>query len=230
MNNPFTLTERLFFRFFHSSRYALWTYFFRTERAKAEENIPKVSLLSQNIQNLKTLTNREKLLKNMPQKKIVAEIGVDHGEFSELILKTNSPGKLHLIDAWAQHTRYHIGLKNIVKNKFKNEIDNGVAIINVGFSVDVLLDFPNGYFDWVYLDTDHTYQTTRAELAILKSKVKAGGIIAGHDYTIGNWVDGYRYGVIEAVNEFCVNENWEIIFLTAETDQYRSFAIKRIGH
>jgi len=158
----------------------------------------------------------------------VAEIGVDHGEFSESIIKISSPQKLHLIDAWAEHTRYHSGLKSIVENRFKSEIDKGIVSLNVGFSTTVLLNFPDAYFDWVYLDTDHSYQTTKAELAILKSKVKPGGIIAGHDYTIGNWVGGYRYGVIEAVNEFCVNENWEIIFLTIEADHHRSYAIKEI--
>jgi len=65
--------------------------------------------------------------------------------------------------------------------------------------------------------------------SIAFTPIKSGGIIAGHDYTIGNWVDGYRYGVIEAVNEFCVNDDWEMIFLTAETDQYRSFAIRKIS-
>jgi hypothetical protein len=228
MISQLTFKKRLFFRFFFSKRRHLWGYFFQLERTIAEESMPKSELQDKNIRNLKTVLTREALLKNLPKNKVVAEIGVDHGEFSELIIKTNSPQKLHLIDSWAEDTRYHSGLKSIVENRFKNEIDKDMINLNVGLSTTVLRDFPDAYFDWVYLDTDHSFQTTKAELAILKSKVKPGGIIAGHDYTIGNWVGGYRYGVIEAVNEFCVNENWEIIFLTVESDHHRSFAIKEI--
>ncbi|MCU0386267.1 MAG: hypothetical protein MUE38_09580, partial [Flavihumibacter sp.] len=59
-------------------------------------------------------------------------------------------------------------------------------------------------------------------------KLKPGGIIAGHDFIKGNWLSGYRYGVMEAVYEFCVTHNWELIFLTTETNDHPSFAIRRI--
>ena len=216
------LKQTIFYRLYDSSRQL-----FRTRQDRVEKGRIKADLKPQNIQNLKTLLNREELLKSMPKNMVVAELGVDHGDFSELILKITSPQKLHLIDVW-EGGRYHNGLNNIVETKFNKEIDKGQVEMNIGFSTEVLLNFPDNYFDWVYLDTDHSYKTTKEELDILKLKVKPDGIIAGHDYTIGNWVDHNRYGVIEAVNEFCVNENWEIIFLTVEADHYRSFAIKKL--
>jgi len=228
MNDQLTSKQKLFFRFFYPFRRRLWGHLFESEKAGVEASIPKIDLQPRNISNLKSLATRTELLGNMPKNAVSAEIGVDHGDFSQLILKTTSPKKLHLIDAWADENRYHGGLKDLVENKFKKEIAGGTVALNVGFSTTVLAGFPDYYFDWVYLDTDHSYQTTKAELAILKSKVKPGGIIAGHDYIIGNWITGQRYGVIEAVNEFCVNEDWEMICLTVETDQYRSFAIKKI--
>jgi predicted O-methyltransferase YrrM len=229
MNKRLSFKQKLYFALFYRFRLRHWVNYFGAERAEQEKNTPQINLQQRNIQNLKTLASRADLIEIMPRNKVVAEIGVDHGDFSEIILKATSPAKLHLIDAWAEGTRYHIGLKNLVEDKFRNEILNDVVKLDIGYSTDVLKEFEDAYFDWVYLDTDHSYQTTKAELAILKSKVKPDGIIAGHDYTIGNWVGGFRYGVIEAVNEFCVNEDWEMIFLTAETDQYRSFAIKKIN-
>lgn len=223
-----SLKKRLYFSYLRNLRRGLWAHFFQLERAKTEKQIPKTTLQEKNISNLKTLTNREALLKQMPKDMVVAEVGVAEGDFSDLIIKYTSPKKLHLVDAWGDESRYHDGLKIHVRDKFKSEIEKGTVELNVGFSTTVLLDFPDGYFDWVYLDTDHSYQTTRDELAILKFKVKKGGVIAGHDYTMGNWVNNYRYGVIEAVNEFCVKENWEIIFLTTEADHHRSFAIRQI--
>jgi hypothetical protein len=70
---------------------------------------------------------------------------------------------------------------------------------------------------------------TIAELNLYSKKIKQGGIIAGHDYIIGNWTDMIRYGVIEAVYEFCVNNEWEIIYITMELNENPSFAIRKIN-
>jgi hypothetical protein len=197
-------------------------------RAAEERSLPKFELQPKHIQNAKLLLNRQQLLQSFPSNKVCAEIGVDKGEFSELILKIASPSKLHLIDAWGDAARYHDGLKLLVREKFCREIAQKRVEINVGVSTDVLPSFPDRYFDWVYLDTEHSYPVTAAELALLKNKVKRDGIIAGHDYSMGNWVAGLRYGVIEAVHELCAREDWEIIYLTCETQQPRSFAIRKI--
>jgi hypothetical protein len=218
-----TLLKQTFF-------YEIYSKFFRnavSKRLKFDLEFSQIQLQRQNIQNLKTILNREDLLGSLPVNKVVAEIGVDKGEFSELILKITTPEKLYLIDAW-EGGRYSSNLKGIVEDKFKDEIAKGLVQVNVGYSIQVLSTFPDFYFDWVYLDTDHSYEVTKNELAILKTKVKPQGIIAGHDYISYDWVGNHKYGVIEAVNEFCVNENWEIIYLTAETNQYRSYAIRKI--
>jgi len=60
-------------------------------------------------------------------------------------------------------------------------------------------------------------------------KVKDGGIIAGHDYCKGNVKIALEYGVVQAVNEFCLKFNWEFIYLTHETDRALSFAIQKIS-
>lgn len=208
--------------------YNKWYSDFLQERSTREAQIPKYNLEQKHINKLQVVLDRDAFLKNMPENSVCAEIGVDEGEFSKAILKITKPRKLHLIDAWGDPTRYHDGLKMSVEEKFREEIAKGQVELNVGFSTTVLKGFPDRYFDWVYLDTDHTYKVTADELLILKAKIKHDGIIAGHDYTLGNWPGDCRYGVIEAVHELCVNENWELLYLTCETHQFRSFAIKRI--
>lgn len=205
-----------------------WYNIFLQQRYEKEKHIPKYDLQGKHIQNLKVILNRESLLDVLPKNGICAEIGVDEGVFSEMILKQTMPKKLHLIDAWGDPSRYHDGLKDIVRDKFKNEIEQKKVELNIGYSTTVLKEFPNHYFDWVYLDTDHTYKVTANELAILKDKVKPNGIIAGHDYIIGNWAGDCRYGVIEAIHELCVNDNYELIFITANFSEMPSFAIKKI--
>ncbi|MEP0984478.1 class I SAM-dependent methyltransferase [Ekhidna sp.] len=183
----------------------------------------EVSLTDKHLKNCKLLESRIKLLNQIPSKGIVAELGVDNGEFSEKILKYNKPKKLHLIDSWS-NSRYNSQKEENVRRKFK---ENSNVIINKGLSTEVVSEFGSNYFDWIYIDTVHDYLTTREELSLYAPKVKNGGIIAGHDYTSGNWPSLVPYGVIEAVHEFCFKENWELIFLTVEN--FPSFAIKKIN-
>jgi hypothetical protein len=208
--------------------YKYWYEDFVQSRFEIEKQIPKYELEQKHIDHLQVVLNRDELLKRFPTGAVCAEIGVNEGEFSKSILQLTNPRKLHLIDAWGDPARYHDGLKLMVKDKFKNEIERGQVEVNVGFSTDVLKNFEDHYFDWVYLDTDHSYKVTVDELWILKDKVKPHGIIAGHDYTIGNWPGDCRYGVIEAVHELCVKDHWELITLTNETNQFRSFAIRKL--
>ena len=152
--------------------YQIWHDRFVEQRCQNEKLIPKYDLQPKHIQNLKVLLNRESLLNFLPKNAICAEIGVNEGDFSKMILQQSSPLKLHLIDAWGNPARYHDGLKELVRDKFKKEIAQKVVELNIGYSTAILKEFPDHYFDWVYLDTDHTYKVTADELAILKDKVK----------------------------------------------------------
>jgi hypothetical protein len=189
--------------------------------------IPRYKLNEIHISNLKVLVSREKMLEMFPKNGIVAEIGVDKGEFSEKIFNIASPKKLHLVDIWDSE-RYPKALHRIVEELFAEEIKNARVEINLGLSTTVVNTFDDSYFDWIYIDTDHTYATTRSELEMYSKKIKPGGIIAGHDYIQGNWNGMARYGVIEAVYEFCVKNSWEIIYLSMEIDHAPSFAIRKI--
>jgi hypothetical protein len=205
-----------------------WTEDTIAQRTAYDKTLPKFDLETKHILNTQLLLDRAFLLENLPKNAVCAEIGVDKGDFTTEILNITSPKKIHLIDAWGDENRYHDGLMKLVKEKFKSEISENQLKLNVGLSTDILKTFPNEYFDWVYIDTAHTYEVTSEELKIIKDKMKKGGIIAGHDFIKGNWLAAFRYGVVEAVHEFCVRENWELLYLTCEVNQHRSFAIKAL--
>ncbi|EFC55236.1 class I SAM-dependent methyltransferase [Enterobacter cancerogenus] len=197
------------------------------QKANYEERLPKVKLQRQNMENCQLLLDRDELLGLMPKNAVVAEIGVDKGDFSEKILEICAPKKLFLVDAW--HTeRYHDGLFESVTTRFAKELEQNVIEIKRGLSVDMASQFEENSLDWIYIDTDHSYETTIRELCAYSPKIKPGGIITGHDYTMGNFVKWYRYGVIEAVHQFCVAFEWELIFITADVTENQSFAIRKI--
>jgi Methyltransferase domain len=190
-----------------------------------ERRYPKVDLRAEHIKNLKTVLDKSALLDLLPKHSVVAEIGVSKGDYSQKILSITEPKQLHLIDAWANEAYRDLG--DLVRNRFAREIDLVQVVIHEGYSTKILPGFADGYFDWVYIDTSHDYENTVKELELARRKVKTGGLIAGHDYVLGHWPTRTRYGVIEAVNEFCVTHNWEMIYLTCEHHQHRSYVLSQ---
>jgi len=191
------------------------------------DEMPVPELTYYHVRNGKLLANREQLLELLPPNGVAAELGVDHGDFSRKILDINIPDKLHLVDVW-QSERYPEKLFHEVNQKFKDEIDKGTVVINRGLSTEVVNQFADEYFDWIYIDTAHSYKVTKDELEFFLPKMKKGGIIAGHDFIVGEIDVPWKYGVIEAVYEFCKKHHWEIIYLTMERRISPSFAIREI--
>lgn len=200
----------------------------RQAKETTEKRLPKVELETAHTAHCTVLPNRLALLEKMPGGGNVAELGVDKGDFSQKILDLNRPAKLHLVDAW-DTVRYGEDKAQLVQKKFEQQVAAGALQLNRGYSTERAADFPDRYFDWIYIDTNHSYRTTYEELRAYAPKMKPGGIIAGHDFVTGNWLSGLRYGVREAVHEFCVEYRWEFVFITMEIGDNPSFAIRKIG-
>ena len=173
------------------------------------------------------LPDRFYLLDRLPKGAKVAEVGVAFGEFTQEILNRCAPEKLFLIDTW-KTARYRDGLEAI-KQECAQNIANGQVEIHQGPSVEVLRKMSPGAFDWVYIDTSHTYETTLAELQLSGEIVGEKGRISGHDFCTGNVVRPVPYGVVEAVTKFCKDRDWQFEFLTAESNGHFSYCLKRLG-
>lgn len=197
-------------------------------RQEQEDRLPKAMLGSEHMGRCQLLPNRDALLSVMPKNGVVAELGVDHGDFSQKILAQCTPKTLHLVDSWACE-RYNDSLYQAVLKRFAPEIGNGQVAIHRALSVAAASQFDDASLDWIYIDTDHSYKTTRAELAAYAAKIRPGGLIAGHDYALCNFVKWYRYGVIEAVHEFCLKEGWELVCLTLDHVEKQSFAVRKLA-
>ena len=58
-------------------------------------------------------------------------------------------------------------------------------------SFDALKDFEIGSLDFVYIDGNHMYGYAAMDLMTWVNKVKKGGIIMGHDYSLRLWKKGH---------------------------------------
>ncbi len=178
---------------------------------------------------------REDFLELLPKGSVGAEIGVFKGEFTRHILSIVCPRRLHLIDPYwlvygerfnwkSSHDAYG---KLTTWDAFKQAQKTistydtgGVSIFHVAKSVECLPTFPNEYFEWVYLDSAHSYEDTKSELELLRTKVCKRGLITGHDwYEDPNHIHS---GVKKAVVQFCKRYNWEVM----ERDLFSNWAIK----
>jgi len=196
------------------------------ERQGMKRAMPKTVLEDKHVRECRIVPTREALLDLMPKHGVVAEIGAAFGDFTAEIFERTAPSRLHLIDAWSSK-RYRDGLEQI-KEKFSAEIEAEKLVVNQGLSTDQLETFDDHYFDWVYIDTDHSYQTTRDELELAVRKVKSDGRIAGDDFTAGNPITPWPYGVIEAAHEFCAKHGWTYELLSFEPSGHFSFSLKKL--
>lgn len=138
-----------------------------------------------------------------------AEIGVFKGHFSKVLLRKR-PKKLFLVDPW-----YRLGAEwhwvkgenastldafNGILHDFDQEIRAGIVVPVVEFSTTFLITAPKGSFDFVYLDSSHSYEETLAELSLVAPLLSQMGVLLGDD-----WHDDpthRHYGVARAVNEY----------------------------
>jgi hypothetical protein len=91
-------------------------------------------------------------------------------------------------------------------------------VLHVGYDLDVLPLFPDGYFDWVYLDTTHRRDDAYAELLALEAKVRGGGLVAGDD-----WYEDPRerhHGLSVAVHDFLQRSTFTLVYATRHDNQW----------
>ena len=182
--------------------------------------------LARKFKLVKFLQHRIFLLKIMPKNSVCAEIGVLQGDFSFKILKYVKPKELYLIDPWkymeqplkGQEKNPSVwGKENhdlryqLVKKKFEG--NPAVKIIRNESEI-ALESFPDNFFDWVYIDGDHSTKAVLRDLDLCFSKVKSGGYITGDDISFDKDSDNTRKAVRKAVILFLgTNPTVELILV-----------------
>ena len=152
----------------------------------------------------------------------ILEIGVSTGVNAKLIYDILKPKEIHLIDPWlSQNNRaadrgfttnqHSLAFENTRRlfSKAKN------VYIQQGFAEEFVEDYEDEYFDFIYVDGDHSYEGCKKDLYEWYPKLKPGGFFGGHDFTNNNnSMRNKKYGVQKAACEFLLDHDRKIEFLT----------------
>lgn len=186
--------------------------------------------------DLENISSREELIKIFKPSGNGIEIGVEKGRYSSFILKNCPDLKLYLLDCWEQqdpkiyndlnhdNTIHVEHLKNVITNIFPYYKR---ARIIKGYSDEFVNLFPNNFFDFIYIDANHSYESVKNDLIKWFPKLKSNRLFSGHDYLNGK--DGFYetiYGVKTAVDEFAIENNLKIYHTKENTPWKTWFTFK----
>jgi len=168
------------------------------------------------------------LLHSLPKRCECAELGVFCGDFSREILKICHPHKLYLVDLFqgevvsGDHNGENYRTVDMHQMRWDLEVEfsrrHEVYVVRSD-SVTWLLTQRRDSLDFVYIDTQHSYSQTIAELSAAYNAVRSGGYILGHDFHAQQFP-----GVVEAVSRFLNHFRFNATIWTG--DKLPSFQIK----
>ena len=147
--------------------------------------------------------------------KNILEIGSYRGDLTYFLLKNLQNINLTSIDPYLEYVAENNvsnsgtkmqNLRNDLLSNLSNEIDDNRFQLIQDFSHNCFNNFNDGYFDFIFIDGDHSYESCLKDLTNYYNKVRKGGIICLHDYDRKTVP-----GVKKAVDEFVLNNQITLI-------------------
>jgi hypothetical protein len=139
------------------------------------------------------------------------EVGVDEGIFSEYLLEHWLGERLISVDPWLEMPPdEYTDTCNTSQASMEEKYEGTQGrLAPFGDRSDVWREtsaeaacrVAPGSLDFVYLDARHSYEGVTDDLQVWFPLVRPGGLMAGHDYNDGVFVEGV-HGVRSAVDEF----------------------------
>jgi hypothetical protein len=197
------------------------------------------ALTSDHLQNARLFPGRADMLLGLePEKgRVIGELGVGLGSFSDFFLRQMSPSifvgfdhfKLHMLkEFWGKTSYEHFGMlthRELYEQQFK-EFES-VLIVEEGESSEKLSSYPDRFFDVLYIDADHSYEGAVKDATVAVRKIKPHGLLVFNDYIVMDHFTKLYYGVVPAVNELVANSDWKVVGLALEPHMFCDIALRR---
>lgn len=169
-------------------------------------------------QNCRCFQGRLNMLPTLPRGGVVCELGTLKGAWARKILDISKPNKLYTVDtsySQFQHAR------------FTQEVTSGQLELLEGTSWVRLAEFPDEYFDWIYIDADHSYNAVRQDSLVALRKIRPAGYLVFNDFTSASPLEMMSYGVARAAIELATENDMEFTHFAFEYLGYHDIALRR---
>lgn len=167
------------------------------------------------VADAKVFAHRVEMLSLHPKGGVVAEVGTLRGDFARSILHCCTPDALHLFDK-----RF--------RNLAADVRDHPATQLHQGESSTQLALVDDGFFDWIYIDGDHSYEGVTRDIEQAVRTLKPGGTLVFNDYVRWSHATGVPYGIIPAVNEL-IHGGWHVVGFALSASGYPDIAVKPPG-
>ena len=166
-----------------------------------------------------TKDKRAYIILQLNKKSIIAEVGVWQGDFSKLIYNYSLPKKLVLVDPWIFDSKIRgcapqVDGNEPLSQKFFDDAKistykkfKGLANVSIieKNSYKGSNMFDNEYFDYIYIDGEHSYEAVFNDLLYWYPKLKKNGKIFGDDFY---WrEEDNSFSVKKAYEDFILKNN-----------------------
>jgi hypothetical protein len=151
---------------------------------------------------------------------VIAEVGVARGDFSEFLIDQLKPKRFVAFDLFDMHewgnawgiptAKYLSNMTHLEFYQRRFADRNADVVIEVGMSHLQFAKYPDKSFDLIYIDGDHRYEGVKKDAEIAKNKVVDKGVLVFNDYLAFSAWEGSVYGVMRAVNELIVKDDWVV--------------------
>ena len=192
------------------------------------------------LRNARVLPAREAMLPLLPKGKVICEVGVGLGDFSDQFIRVCRPKTfiaidlfdLHLLpELWGKPTSAYFGGRThgaFYRDRFAELIRQQKMLVLEGDSANVLRGLADRSVDVFYVDANHFYESVSLDLSIIKDKVAGDGLIILNDYIMNEvGFSNVPYGVIHATNEFMIREGWEMVYFALQGYMYCDVALRK---
>lgn len=199
------------------------------------------TLHSVHLKDARLYDSRDTMITALAKRKkcsAIAEVGVAFGDCSLLLIQSFQPQCFDAYDLfeihqwpsmWGKDPREILGDKTH-KQYYEERILKTKPIDLRCFEGDssAQLSAQSNYkYDLIYIDGAHDYAGVKKDAEAALQNIKDDGVLIFNDYIMYDHITCREYGVVQVVNDLCINGGWKMTGLSLHPQMFCDVMLER---